>query len=227
MRITPSTCSRVGRVAALLFLSLSLARAQSSGRVKSVLKKVADVPMLGPAVRFDYQSFDPWSDRLYIAHMNADQLVVFDTSKRRVVANLDGFPRVHGVTVAAAIHRVYSSATGTHQVVAVDTQTLKIVGKAGPIVYPDGLAYAPKQNKVFVSDEHGGVDAVIDAASNKLIASIPLGWWCGKYSLRPSLRAHRGRGSRRESACHYRSGDESHPPPNAACGDSKPPRHCA
>jgi hypothetical protein len=32
----------------------------------------------GAAVRFDYQSFDPSSRRLYIAHMNASQLVVFD-----------------------------------------------------------------------------------------------------------------------------------------------------
>jgi hypothetical protein len=30
--------------------------------------------MPGPPVRFDYQSFDPASGRLYIAHMNADQL---------------------------------------------------------------------------------------------------------------------------------------------------------
>jgi DNA-binding beta-propeller fold protein YncE len=179
------TCSSAGRVAVFFFLSLSLALAQSSGRVETVLTKVADVPMPGPAVRFDYQSFDPSSGRLYIAHMNADQLVVFDTLKRRVVANLDGFPRVHGVTVAGAIHRVYASATGSHQVAAIDTETLKIVGKAGPIVYPDGLAYAPKQNKVFVSDEHGGVDAVIDAASNKLIASIPLGGGAGNTVYDP------------------------------------------
>jgi DNA-binding beta-propeller fold protein YncE len=144
-----------------------------------VLKKVADVPMPGPAVRFDYQTFDPSSGRLYIAHMNADQLVVFDTSRRQVVANLDGFKRVHGVTVAPEIHRLYASVTGDHQVAAVDTESLKILGTAGPITYPDGLAYAPKQNKVFVSDEHGGVDAVVDAGTNKLITNIPLGGGAG------------------------------------------------
>ena len=101
--------------------------------------------------------------------------MVFDTSKRQVVANLDGFRRVHGVTVAPEIHRLYASVTGNHQVAAVDTESLKTVGTAGPINYPDGLAYAPKQNKVFVSDEHGGVDAVLDAANNKLITNIPLG----------------------------------------------------
>jgi DNA-binding beta-propeller fold protein YncE len=111
--------------------------------------------------------------------MDADQLVIFDTSKRQVVANLDGFKRVHGVTVAPEIHRLYASVTGNHQVATVDTKSLKTLGTAGPITYPDGLAYAPKQNKVFVSDEHGGVDAVIDAASNKLIANIPLGGGAG------------------------------------------------
>ncbi len=172
-------------VTAFLFASAAHTLGQPAQGVESILEKVADVPMPGPAVRFDYQSFDPSSGRLYIAHMNADQLVVFDTATRRVVANLDGFPRVHGVTVAAGIHRVYASLTGTHQVATVDTDTLKIVGKAGPIVYPDGLAYAPKQNKVFVSDEHGGVDAVIDAASNKLIASIPLGGGAGNTVYDP------------------------------------------
>jgi DNA-binding beta-propeller fold protein YncE len=111
--------------------------------------------------------------------MNTDQLVVFDTSKRQVVANLDGFKRVHGVTLAPEIHRLYASVTGNHQVAAVDTESLKTLGTAGPITYPDGLAYAPQQNKVFVSDEHGGVDAVIDAASNKLIANISLGGGAG------------------------------------------------
>src|SRR5258708_20691740 len=75
--------------------------------------------------------------------------------------------------------------TGDHQVAAVDTETLKIVGTTGPVTYPDGLAYAPKQNKVFVSDEHGGVDAGIDAGSNKLITNIPLGGGAGNTVYDP------------------------------------------
>jgi DNA-binding beta-propeller fold protein YncE len=160
-------------------LSASFSCAQSPTQSEKVLITVADIPLPGPAVRFDYQTFDPSCGRLYIAHMNADQLVVFDTSNRQVVANLDGFKRVHGVTLAPEIHRLYASVTGNHQVAVVDTESLKTLGTAGPINYPDGLAYAPKQNKVFVSDEHGGVDAVIDAGSNKLITNIPLGGGAG------------------------------------------------
>jgi DNA-binding beta-propeller fold protein YncE len=145
----------------------------------TVLKQVAEISLPGPAVRFDYQNLDAKNGRLYIAHMNADQLVVFDTQKRQIVANLDGFKRVHGVIAVPEIGRVFASATGDHQMNAVDSSTLKIVGQAGPINYPDGLAYSPSTKRVFVSDEHGGVDAVVDAQTNKLINSISLGGGAG------------------------------------------------
>ena len=166
-------------LAATLLFPSALVLAQRSKAANNGLTIVADIPMPGPAVRFDYQSFDPSSGRLYIAHMNANQIVVFNVRDRKLIANLDGFKRVHGVFAAPEAHRLYASVTGNHQVVAVDTQTLKIVGTAGPITYPDGLAYAPKQKKVFVSDEHGGVDAVIDETTNTLTTTIPLGGGAG------------------------------------------------
>lgn len=159
--------------------------AQARNPCEEVLEQVADVPMPGPAVRFDYQSMDPEHGRLYLAHMNADQLVVFDTAKRQVVANLDGFKRVHGVIAVPEIGKVFASATGDHQMLAVDMQTLKIVGKAGPIEYPDGLAYSPDAQRVFVSDEHGAVDAVVDAKTNKLIEKISLGGYAGNTVYDP------------------------------------------
>ena len=143
------------------------------------LKQVADIPLPGRAVRFDYQSLDAEHGRLYIAHMNADQLVVFDTASRQVVGNLDGFKRVHGVLAVPEIGRVYASVTGDHQVAAVDMKTLKTVGMTGPVNYPDGLAYAPGTRRVFVSDEHGDSDAVVDCASGKLLATIRLGGGAG------------------------------------------------
>jgi DNA-binding beta-propeller fold protein YncE len=143
------------------------------------LSFVADVPMPGPAVRFDYQSLDPESGRLYIAHMNADQLVVFDTKSREVIANLDGFARVHGVWAVPELGRVYASVTGNQQVNVMDATTLQILARVGPVTYPDGLAYAPESRRIFVSDERGRADAVIDAQTNTLLTSIPLGGEAG------------------------------------------------
>jgi DNA-binding beta-propeller fold protein YncE len=177
-------------VATSLLFVLVAAGASGSGpqAAKSAdapLRRVADIPLPGPPVRFDYQSLDEEHGRLYIAHMNADQLVVFDIAKREVVANLDGFKRVHGVWAVPSLGRVYASATGDHQVAVVDMKTLATIARAGAINYPDGIAYAPPANRVFVSDEHGNTDAVIDAASNKLIASIPLGGGAGNTVFDP------------------------------------------
>src|ERR1700674_3676069 len=103
----------------------------------SLLKIVTDIPLPGAAVRFDYQYFDPSQGRLYIAHMNANQLVVFDTKKREVIANLDGFSRVHGVWAVPELGTVYASVTGEHKVAALDMKTLQTVAKVGTINYPD------------------------------------------------------------------------------------------
>lgn len=158
---------------------LVLARFSAAEPTPAPLRLVADIPMPGPAVRFDYQSFDAASGRLYIAHMNADQLVVFDAHSRQVVANLDGFPRVHGVWAVPDLGRVYASVTGDHQVAVVDMKTLKTLAKVGPVVYPDGLAYAPGPGRIFVSDEHGKADAVIDVRTSTLVTSIALGGEAG------------------------------------------------
>jgi DNA-binding beta-propeller fold protein YncE len=180
--------SRTFRMIGLAILTaltlLSYVAALSKGSsAKSPLRTVADIPLPGPAVRFDYQSLDSISGRLYIAHMNADQLVVFDIVARKVVANLDGFARVHGVLAVPEINRVFGSVTGKHKVAAVDMKTLQTLAKVGPINYPDGLAYSPGPKRVFVSDEHGNTDAVIDAETNSLIKKIDLGGGAGNTAF--------------------------------------------
>jgi hypothetical protein len=160
--------------------------APSDNQESAPLKQVADVPLPGPAARFDYQSLDASHGRLYIAHMNADQLVVFDTKKREVVANLDGFPNVHGVWAVPELGRVYASATGEHKGAVVDMETLKTIAKTGPVKYPDGIAYAPGAKRVFVSDEHGNADAVIDATTNSLVGTIPLDGGAGNTVYDPA-----------------------------------------
>src|SRR5262245_40176795 len=58
----------------------------------TVLQTMADVPLPGSASRFDYQSFDPTTGRLYIAHMGAGELVVFDTKAQKVVGTIKDLP---------------------------------------------------------------------------------------------------------------------------------------
>src|SRR5207247_6045991 len=136
------------------------------------LRLVADVPLPGSASRFDYQSLEPTSGRLFISHMGAGQLVVFDVRAGRVIANLDGFPTVTGVLAVPGEPRAYASATGNHEIVVVNDSTFQIVARVPGPRFPDGIAYAPEERRGFVSGESGERDFVIEATSNSVVARI-------------------------------------------------------
>lgn len=153
------------------------------------LRLVADVPLPGRAVRFDYQAVDTAAGRLYVAHMNAGTLVVFDTRARRVVADLPGFPSVHGVWAVPQLGRVYAAVTGRKQVAVVDARTLQVLARLGPIDYPDGIAYEPGTRRVYVSDESAaGRELVIDAASDRVVGAVALGGEAGNTIYDPGSR---------------------------------------
>ena len=139
------------------------------------LQTVADVQLPGRTTRFDYQSFDAQSSRLYIAHLGDDAVTVFDTAAQKVVGEVHDIKHVHGVLAVPELHRIYASATGTNELVAIDDQMLRIVVRVPAGEYPDGIAYASKSGKIFVSDKTGKTVTVIDAVTNKPLGSIKMG----------------------------------------------------
>ena len=141
------------------------------------LKPVARVALSGPSVRFDYMSLDPGANRLYIAHMNASQLLVFDVRRRRIVKTIPA-PGVHGVIAVPQLGRVFASATDAHEALTIDARSGKVLAHAPAGEYPDGLAYDPVERHVFVSDETGGVETVLNARGSR-IATIALGGEAG------------------------------------------------
>ena len=147
------------------------------------LKLVANVALPGPSNRFDYTSLDPTTSRLYIAHMNAGQLLVFDIRKRRVLKTIAA-PGVHGVIAVPQLHRVYASATDARQLFTIDSRTGRVLRRAPAGAYPDGLVYDPVERHVFVSDESGGIEAVFDAAGHR-IATVQLGGEAGNVQYDP------------------------------------------
>ena len=109
--------------------------------------------------------------------MDASQLLVFDMGTRRVVKSIAA-AGVHGVLAVPSLHRVFASATDDHQANAIDTRTLSVVARALAGSYPDGLAWDPVKRHVFVSDESGGVETVLNAKGQR-IATIQLGGEAG------------------------------------------------
>ncbi len=146
---------------------------------KLPLHTLRDVPLTGAASRFDYQSFDENTSRLYIAHLGDGVLTVFDASKEKVVGDVRDLPRIHGVIAVPELHRIYVSATGSNELAVIDDRTLQIVARVPAGVYPDGIAYASKSKKIYVSDLHGKTESVIDANTNQRLTTVVLGGGAG------------------------------------------------
>ncbi len=165
--------------------------ATSSDRLFSL---VGDFPLGQGTSRADYQSFDPTSNRLYIAKMGAGKLLVFDTTQNKLIAERDGFPKVTGVLAVPELHRLYASVPGAGLVPSLfvglgmaglshgrgaiailDTADLHEIARLPGGVFPDGVAYDPKERRIFVSDELGSAVLVIDADTDRMVARIDAG----------------------------------------------------
>ena len=150
-----------------------------------VLHPIVDVPLPGPPTRFDYQSLDETTGRLVIAHMGADQVVVFDTAAQQVITTVEGVQTPTGVLAVPELGRIFVAAAGSHDVVVIDTESLEVIAQTGHIGFPDGLDYAPAAKQVFVSDESGGGELVIDATTNEVVTTIDIGGQAGNTHYDP------------------------------------------
>jgi len=159
----------------------------AAGRDASLpLKELARVPLSGPSNRFDYTSIDPSTNRLYVAHMDASQLLVLDLGTRRIVKTI-AVAGVHGVIAVPQLHRVFASATNAHQAITIDARSERVLARAPAGSYPDGLAYDPVERHVFISDESGGVETVLNARGAR-IATIQLGGEAGNVQYDAGAR---------------------------------------
>jgi DNA-binding beta-propeller fold protein YncE len=165
---------------ALASVAAITALAGSAGHAASdslPLRVVARVTLSGPSVRFDYTSLDPSTNKLYIAHMDASRLLVFNVQTRRIVKTIAA-PGVHGVLAVPQLARVYASATNAKQVLTLDAHTDAVLARAPAGAYPDGIAYDSVERHVFISDESGGAETVLNRAGHR-IATIALGGEAG------------------------------------------------
>ena len=118
---------------AAVVLASAVASAECGAAAALPLIKVADVPLGGRATRMDYASLDAGRHLLFIAHMGDSAVIVFDTRTDRVVTRIGGVADVHGVLAVPELGRVYATATGSDELVAIDEASLKVVARAGAL----------------------------------------------------------------------------------------------
>jgi len=149
-----------------------------------VLKQIVEIPLPGPAVRFDYQSLDAKNGRLYIAHMNADQLVVFDVQKRQVdaqtnklIASIQLGGGACNTACDAGSGHILVALHGANELVAINPAQLKIIGryKLLGIENPHGIALDQTNRLAFIAGEENHSLAVFDLNSMKLLSVFQVG----------------------------------------------------
>jgi DNA-binding beta-propeller fold protein YncE len=168
-------------VAALVAVAGALAYVwQSAGATGPALplRIVGDFPLTGTASRFDYASLDIDRPVLWLAHMDDGSVEAFDLKTNRVTLTVPISPNASVRGILAARGKVYVSAQGLRAVVVLDSSSGRRLATvtAGDV---DGLAYDPRTGRVFVSDEGGGRDVVIDARTDKALGEVRLGGEAG------------------------------------------------
>ncbi len=142
------------------------------------LRMIGDYPLTGNANRFDYASMDDARGILWLAHMGDGSVEAFAVKANRVTLTVPLSQTASVRGILAAHGRVYAAAQGLGGVVVLDPANGERIAliPAGDV---DGLAYEPNTQRLFVSDESGGRDTVIDTRTNQRIGAVELGGEAG------------------------------------------------
>src|SRR5262252_2391358 len=127
------------------------------------LKKVAEYDLPGPTgKRFDYLTIDAGDHYLISAHLAAKQTYVIDLRTNKVVATVTDTPGAEGVEYVPELKKAYTSNAYDNTIGVVDMKQMKVIKKLPTAAKPDGSAYAEPFHKLYVSDERGKAEAIVD-----------------------------------------------------------------
>lgn len=129
---------------------------------------------LGGEGGWDYLTFDPATQRLFITRGTHVQVVDPDTG--RVVGDIPGTPGVHGVAIATGLDKAYTSNGRDNSVTVFSPSTLAVQGRiATPEgINPDFIAFDPASRQVLAFNGKSHNATVIDTATDKVTHTLPL-----------------------------------------------------
>jgi YVTN family beta-propeller protein len=123
---------------------------------------------------WDYLTYDAPSNRLFITRGTRVQVV--DPAKGTVLAEILDTSGVHGAALANDLGKGYTSNGRDNSVTVFDLNSLKTIAKIKITggENPDSIVYDAVSNHIFTFNGHSHNASVIDAATDKLVATIPL-----------------------------------------------------
>jgi YVTN family beta-propeller protein len=129
---------------------------------------------LGLPDRWDYVSYDPAAQRVYVSH--GDRLTVVDGRSGEVIGQVEGFPGgTHGIAIATASGRGYTDDGRAGEAASFDLRTLKVQQHLHAAPDADAMVFDPASGHVFVVNGDPGTLTVIDPKADRAIATIMAG----------------------------------------------------
>jgi len=175
-------------VIAIGFLILSPAVFHAAPQ-NSGYRVIRTIP-LGGEGGWDYVTVDPDGRRIYIPR--STHIMVLDEDTGKMIADIPGMNGLHGVAVASEFNRGFatgnvSKTEGT--IYILDLKTLKLTSSIkSNSIDTDSLLYDPGTKRVFVNNSDGMNLTVVDAATGKVVGSMP-------FNANPEAAVADGKGS--------------------------------
>jgi YVTN family beta-propeller protein len=122
---------------------------------------------------WDYLSVDQVNKRLFVAHGTRVNVADLTTGKEiAVITNTNG---VHGIAIANDLNKAFISCGRDTSVMVVDLNSFKPLARVKVTGQnPDAILYDKFSQKVFTFNGRSSNSTVLDAGTNKVLATIPL-----------------------------------------------------
>lgn len=134
---------------------------------------VAKTFTLGGDGGWDYLALDTVGHRLFVARQN--RVMVIDPESGKVLAEIPGLNRAHGVAFSYATGKGFATSGGDSSVIVFDLKSLQVLGRTTAAVDADAIIFDPATKRIFTFNGDANSSSVIDAASGQRIGNIPLG----------------------------------------------------
>jgi len=159
-------------MAVLLSLAMILPAVSSAQVATPASYKVSKRFPLGGVGGWDYLAIDSHARRAYIAR--SDRVMVVDADSGKLIAEIGGMERVHGVALATDLGRGFISSGGQGKVVVFHLRALNPITRIAAGKNPDAMVYDPKWKRIWAFNGGDNSASVLDATSLAPVRTIRL-----------------------------------------------------
>ena len=157
----------------MLALILAAAAIAAVPAVAQKSFKLADRVKLGGEGGWDYLTYDPDANRVFITRGN--HVMVVDAKTLKQTGDITDLSGTHGVALAPELGKGYITSGGENMLVIFDLKTLKVLDKVTVGERPDAVLYDASAKRVYTFNAKTQDSTVVDAKTGKVIGTVPLG----------------------------------------------------